>query len=65
MDKLKKNIYWCHALYLSDKWANNHESRFNLFGLISQQCTTYMSVAGLERMTTGSVAERLILSRHN
>ena len=43
---------------------NNHESNFNLFGLISQQGTTYMSVAGLERMTTGSVAKRLILSRH-
>ena len=26
---------WCHALYLSDKSANNHESRFNLFGLIN------------------------------
>ena len=34
---------WCHALLLSDKLANNHESRFSLFGLISQQCTTYMS----------------------
>ena len=42
----------------------NHESRFNLFGLINQQYTMYMSVAGLERMTTGSVAKRLILSRH-
>ena len=30
----------CHALYLSDIWANNHESRFNLFGLISQQYTS-------------------------
>ena len=28
---------WCHALYLTHKKANNHESRFNLFGLINQQ----------------------------
>ena len=46
--------WWCHALYLLHKLANNHESRSNLFGLISQQCTTYMSVAALEHMTTGS-----------
>ena len=24
----------------------NHESRFNLFGLINQQCTTYMFSGG-------------------
>ena len=26
---------WCHALYLLHKYANNHKSRFNLFGLIN------------------------------
>ena len=50
---------WCHAFYLSDKQANNHEGRFNLFGLISQQCTTYMSCGMAERMTTGSVVSAL------
>ena len=34
------------------------------FGLMNQQCLTYMSVAGLERLTTGSVAKRITLSRH-
>ena len=38
--------------------------RFNLLGLINQQCTAHMSVAGLEHMTTGSVAKRLTLSHH-
>ena len=30
---------WCYALYLS----HNHESSFNLLGLLNQQCITYMS----------------------
>ena len=29
------------ALYSSDKYVNNHESRFNLFGLINQQCPMF------------------------
>ena len=33
-------------------------------GLINRQCITYMSVAGLERMATRSVAKCLTLSRH-
>ena len=53
---------WCYALYLLHKLANNHESRFNLLGLLNQQSLTCMSVAGLERMTTGSVAKHLNLS---
>ena len=54
-----------HFIYQIHNYANNHESRFNLFGLLSQQCATYSicPVAGLERMTTGSVAKRLTLSR--
>ena len=45
---------------------NNHESRFDLFELFNQQCTTYKlcPVAGFELMTAGSVAKRLTLSRH-
>ena len=53
---------WCHVLNVWDKQANNHESRFNLFELINQQCSMYMFVAGLERMTIGSVAMCLTLS---
>ena len=62
-------ILWCnyqnvgamHFIYQINRLTT---SRFNLFGLISQHSTTYMSVERLERMTTGSVAKRLILSRH-
>ena len=41
-----------------------HESRFNLFGLISQQCTTYMS-CGRARMHDHRISsQHLTLSRH-
>ena len=52
-------MHFIYHMNLSYAEANNHESRFNLFGLINQQCITY--VAGPERMTTGSVAKRLNL----
>ena len=42
-----------HFIYYINR-LNSHESRFNLFGLLNQQYTAYMSVAGLERMTTVS-----------
>ena len=48
---------WRYALYIYHI-INNHERGFSLYGLIIQQCIKYMSVAGLERMTTGSVASR-------
>ena len=52
------------SLYLSHKLANRHESSYNLFEQINQQCITYMSVTGLERMTIGMVAKRLNLLCH-
>ena len=40
--------------------ANNHESRFNLFGLIiANNAQRICPVAGLERMTTGSAVSAL------
>ena len=42
-----------HFIYYINR-LNSHEGRFNLFGLLNRQYTEYMSVAGLERMTTGS-----------
>ena len=41
------------------KQVNSHEGRFNLSGLLNQQYTAYISVAGLERMTTGSAVSAL------
>ena len=50
---------WCYAFHLSPNIGKSHKSRFNLFGLINQQCITYMSVAEIKRMTTRLVAKRL------
>ena len=47
-----------HFIYYINR-LNSHESRFNLFGLLNQQYTAYMSVAGLERMTTESAVSAL------
>ena len=57
------NVVAIHFIYYIN---DNHESRFNLFELINQQCTTYKlcPVAGFELMTVGSVAKRLTLSCH-
>ena len=62
--KTKKilNVGDIHFIYYIK--GNHHKSRLNLFELINQQCITYMSVAGLARMSTGSVAKRPSLSRH-
>ena len=46
-------------MHFINKLVNSHESRLNLFGLLHQQYTAYMSVAGLERMTTGSAVSAL------
>ena len=43
---------------------SNHESRFNLFGLISQQCTTYMSCGRARTHDHRISSQRLTLSRH-
>ena len=53
------------TLFIRLKGYINHESRFNLCGLLNQQCTAYiMPVAGPERMATRSVVKLLTLSRH-
>ena len=44
------NCWRCHM--------HSHESRFNC-GLLNQQYTAYIFVAGLERMTTESVVSAL------
>ena len=56
--------YWCHALYLLHKYTNSHESRFNLFGLINQQCTAYMSCGRARTHDHWINSHRLTLSRH-
>ena len=56
----------CCALYLLHNIKdNNHQSRFNLHWFkITSNAQRICSVIGLERMTTGSVAKGLTLSRH-
>ena len=40
--RLKKN--WCYALYLSQTLINIRQSEFNLFGLLTANCTTQVDI---------------------
>ena len=40
-----KKIVWCNAFYLLHKQINSHESRFNLFGLLTNSTQRICLVA--------------------
>ena len=57
---------WCNAHYLLHKEINSHESRFNLFGLLtnSTQRIYLVARAGLERVTFRSQSQRFPSTPH-
>ena len=57
---------WCNALYLLHKYINSHESRFNLFGLLtnSTQRICLVARAGLELVTFRSQSRRFPATPH-
>ena len=57
---------WCNALYLLHKYINSHESRFNLFGLLtnSTQRICLVARAELELVTLRSQSRRLPSTPH-
>ena len=63
---LKNFKVWGNALYLLHKWINSHESRFNLFGLLtnSTQRICLVARAGLELVTFRSQSRRFPSTPH-